>query len=223
MTYGGIEILEKKHGRVLSCLVVIIVLTSATNASATFSFFRTDNTGYDDARTVGSLPLCYYDEDYSKDSGFVAVKGDHNAPFGPDVAKMEIVMRFRATEDSSSFEVSATWVITYMLETNWPVGEARIEVRYVLYSDSYSGLESRNAGFSRSINTPLFGGYNSINGIVSKSGEDSVTLYYDLQDGTWYRVAVQLYIYLDGEANAWSQAGADNPIHLDVVEIIVSG
>ncbi|MCF2137218.1 MAG: hypothetical protein K9W43_08245 [Candidatus Thorarchaeota archaeon] len=202
-------------------VILVFVLISTTNVSAAFTISQTDTSGYSDARTVGNPPICFYKINHDASSGSVEVCGDHNVPFGPEYCQMEVVMRFKAPESAGYLRVATTWCLSYMIETNYPIGTAKIEVRYVLYTDSYSGLESHSSGFALSVTTPWWGGHNTEKGIKSMSAEHSVLFDHTIQSGTWYRVAVQLYIYLDGEANAWSQVGVGNPVNLDVSEIMV--
>jgi len=210
-----------KKIRMSVILVLLLVLTFATDVSAAFSFSATDATDYFDARTVNSPSMAYSDFDYSDDTGFVEVAGDHNIPWGLEYCYMEVVLRFQASEDCTSFKVASAWTLTYKLETNWPVGYANVKVRYVLYTDGYSALETHDTNINDAAITPLWGSYDSCSGISSKTTSYYITFAYDLQENTYYRVGIQLYLALNGEANAWSYSGASNPVNLDVSEILV--
>jgi hypothetical protein len=213
----------RKSGKIrvfaLLLMFIVIPLIQATQVNAAYFFVQTDDTGYSDGRVVGSPPICFYDYSTDNGTGYMQVKGDHNIPFGLEECKIEIIMRFRPTE-SGSFRVGATWTVSYLLETNFPVGSAVLYIKYVLYSDSYNGLESKTRN-TWSISTPLWGGYHSTSGIYTRSAEDYIQFQYSLQSGTWYRMAVEIHLTLDGEANAWSQAGYPNALSVDVAEIAV--
>ncbi len=211
---------QKLNHRFLFVLLVFIILF-VPNVHAAFTISQDDNTEYSDARKVVNPPICFYDISLDSSSGILEVCGDHNVPFGPEECRLEVVMRFKAPESVDSFKFATAWCISYKIETNYPVGYAKLQVRYVLYSDDYSGRESHSSGFTITASTPLWGNYDSKEGIRSMNTNHYTTFSFRLQANTWYRIAVQLYIYLDGEANAWSQVGTNNPVSLDVSEMMV--
>ncbi len=204
-------------GKYLAVSFLLIVMMT-TNVSASYLFYQNDSTTYSDGR-IDSPYACFTGEEADKNDGYMQAAGDHNWPFPFEYCKLEIVMRFRPTENGR-ITVGSDWTISYLIETNFPVGDANLYVKYVLYTDGYNALESKTV-LTVSCSTPLWGGYNSRSGIVTKSGEDSVNFVYSLQANTWYRMAVQAYITLNGEANAWSSAGYPDALYLDVAEIAV--
>lgn len=212
---------RKKHSRLLA-FAVLLVVSLTMNASATFSFSKTDSEGYYNARKVNDPSMAFSIETLDPGAGILEVGGDHNAPAPGEYAKVEVQMRFMAPEDCTHFWVAASWTCSYLLETNWPIGYATIIVYYVLYTDSQVARETHATIFQPSVNTPWWGGYHSVSDVYSMYASSySIYFDWDLEENTYYRVAVQLYIYLDGEANAWSQAGYPNPVALDVSEIQV--
>ena len=201
----------------------MFILTFANDVGASFLICQSDSTGYSEARVVGSPPVCYYNKDSDKDYGILEVCGDHNLPAGSESCKMEVMMHFQAPEDCYSFRIGAAWSLSYKIETTAPwYGYAYITIRYVLYdSDMSTAIETHSCGWAISCHTDWWGSDDSEYGTKSMSVDDYVLFQFDLSSGTWYYAAVQLYITLDGEANAWSQSGYENPVYLDVADIVV--
>jgi hypothetical protein len=202
-------------------VVLITVFMLASQVSAAYPISQSDTLGYTDARTAFTT-LCFYGIDTDENDGNMQVKGDHNLPYGPDQCGLDMVMRFQAPE-TGQIKMGASWQMSYKLDClgGWAYGKAVLEVRYILYSDGYNGIETKTA-FTVSCVNPWWSDGETISGTKSMSTSTTFSFQWSLQQGTYYRFAVQLYLWLDGEANAWSNAGSPNALPLDVNEIVVN-
>ncbi|MBD3158447.1 MAG: hypothetical protein GF309_06605 [Candidatus Lokiarchaeota archaeon] len=207
--------MRNKKVRICIMISVLMMISFAAMVDASYSISEDDTSGYSSVR-IDDPYLSFTVVEADKDDGQIKVGGDHNTPWGPDYCKVDMKMEFTAQEDGS-ISMQADWSLSWKLETDYQVGDAKLYIRYVLWSDS-SDIENEVV-FYRHVYTPLWGGYESSHGIENE--DDTVSFSSNLSEGTEYAVSVQLHIRLDGEANAWSYSGATNPVSLDVNEITV--
>ena len=207
----------KKIKILVFSISILFVLMLASTAEAAYPVSENDSSDYSKAEKSGAL-WTYYDDTQSTDTGVSSVKGNNGWPWSIRTCTMDMAMRFQAQE-SGEIYFGADWSMSFKIETNAPSGSAAtLSIYYVLLDSNFNELEDERMYHQTSMSS---GSYHYTRGTPSMTDSTSAHFDYDLQDGSYYYVSVQLYITLFWEANAWSYTGSGTSLSLDVGELKV--